>query len=217
MRFLFVVAHPDDEVLGAGGFIKSRVDAGDEVHVVILNAEYEKTRKGMMDDLLKSHEVLGVDKRTLCSYTNMNFFREDQRSMVERIELVIAVFEPDFVFTHFPEDIHSDHKITSIVTQQAARLWQRHSNGYKVKGLYFMEVLSSTNWGDCDFAPDTYVSISEECLEAKIEALEVYDNVVRPMPHPRSEEAIKALAVVRGCEIGYPYAEAFKTCWRDCI
>lgn len=217
MKYLFVVAHPDDEVLGAGGFIKQVVDNGDEVSVVILNADYEKTRQGMMDDLLKSHKILGINRRLLCSYTNMNFFREDQRGMVETIEKEIREFCPDVIFTHYEKDIHSDHKITSIITQQAARLWQRHNDCHKVKALYFMEVMSSTNWGANDFVPDTYVDVKPEAIEAKLEALRVYDNVLRPVPHPRSEEAITGLAVIRGSEIGYAYAEAFKTCWRDYI
>ena len=40
MKYMFVVAHPDDEVLGAGGFIHKAIQHGDDVCVVILNADY---------------------------------------------------------------------------------------------------------------------------------------------------------------------------------
>ena len=78
-----------------------------------------------------------------------------------------------------------------------------------------MEVLSSTNWGNSCFKPDTYVEVSANDMSAKIDALEVYDNVIRDVPHPRSVPSIFALARMRGCEIGYEYAEGFMTCWRD--
>lgn len=217
MRYMFVVAHPDDEVLGAGAYIHKLINNGHEVSVIILNADYEKTRKEMFNDIEKSHDVLGVTNRSLFSYKNMEFYNEDHRDMVETIEEEIRLFKPDFLFTHYEKDLHSDHRITSMVTQQAARLWQRHSSGHKIKALYFFEVLSSTNWSGYEFRPDTYVEVSEEDMEAKIEALKVYHNVVRPAPHPRSEECVKALAVLRGASIGYIHAEAFKTCWRDCV
>lgn len=217
MKYMFVVAHPDDEVLGAGAFIHKLVKQESEVCVVILNADYEKTRKEMFEDISKSHACLGVSNRALFSYKNMAFFSENHREIVESVEAEIKNFEPDYIFTHYADDVHTDHRITSLLVQQAARLWQRHSEGHKAKALYFMEVLSSTNWGKNDFSPDTYVEVSKEDMEAKMDALKAYKNVVRPVPHPRSEDCIYALATLRGGDIGYKFAEAFKTCWRDCL
>lgn len=215
MRCLFVVAHPDDEILGAGAFInKILKDKNNQVDIIILNADYEKTRREMFEDIEKSHEVLGIKKRCLCSFKNMDFINEKQREMVEVIEKEINEFKPDYVFTHYDKDIHNDHRVTSIVTQQAARLWQRHDSKNRIKGLFEFEVLSSTNWGDYPFEPDTYFEVSKEDVNAKVESLKMYKNVVRPMPHPRSEECIRSLAVLRGSEIGCCYAEAFKTVWR---
>ena len=79
------------------------------------------------------------------------------------------------------------------------------------------EVLSSTNWSNDGFKPDTYVEISQQDLNQKVKALLEYKNVVRPCPHPRSAKAISSLAVLRGCDVGYNYAEAFKTVWRDSL
>lgn len=217
MRYMFVVAHPDDEVLGAGAFIHKAIKNGEEVCVVILNADYEKTRKEMFNDIKRSHKVLGITNSALFAFRNMGFYTENHREMVESIEKEMREFKPDFIFTHNDKDLHSDHHITSMVTQQAARLWQRHSKGHKVKGLYFMEIPSSTNWGKDDFKPDTYVEVSEEDMGAELAALTVYQNVVRESPHPRSEEALIAHAIVRGSDIGYHLAKAFKTVWRDCL
>lgn len=215
MRYMFVVAHPDDEVLGAGAFIHRCIQRKDEVAVVIMNATYEKTRANMMEDLIESHRRLGIGYRALFDFENMNFHKEDQRKMVESIEEQIATFKPDIIFTHWPHDLHNDHRITSICTQQAARYGQRHFYHHKVDALYFMEVLSSTGWSSETFKPDTYVEVTEVDLEAKIKALQVYENVLRPLPHPRCEDVIMSLAQLRGSEIGHYFSEAFQTCWRE--
>ena len=81
-----------------------------------------------------------------------------------------------------------------------------------------MEVQSSTDWAlnpsESRFKPNTYVWVSEQGVEAKIRALEVYENVIRDVPHPRSIEALRALPVLRGAQAGVPYAEAFECVFR---
>ena len=44
----------------------------------------------------------------------------------------------------------------------------------------------------------------------KLEALASYKGVMRDYPHPRSKDAISALATYRGCQAGCNYAEAFE-------
>lgn len=216
-RYMFIVAHPDDEVLGAGALIHKLIEQEQAVHVVILNADIEKTRPDMYEDVERSHEILGVRSRSLFGFRNMDFYNEDHREMVEKIEEELLAFKPDFIFTHSDQDLHNDHRITSICVQQAARIWQRHNTGYKPSALYFMEVQSSSDWSRHPFKPDTYVNVFSDDMEAKIKALKVYKNVIRERPHPRSTDAICALAIIRGSEIGHRWAEAFKTVWRDCL
>ena len=59
-RHLFVVAHPDDEVLGAGGFIYDAARAGDEIGVAVLNTcdttRYAGHLEQIRDDML---DVIG--------------------------------------------------------------------------------------------------------------------------------------------------------------
>ena len=54
-----------------------------------------------------------------------------------------------------------------------------------------------------------FVDISEY-LEGKIKAMSIYDTELGEHPFPRSLEAIKALAVIRGQMAGCKYAEAFR-------
>lgn len=224
MKHLFVVAHPDDEVLGAGAFIYDAVHKGDKVAVLVLNTcdttRYFDDFNQIQDDLMKSHKILGVTHTFTSSYKDSNFHNEDHRKMVQVIENAIREFQPDYVFTQHPGDINTDHYWTAASCMEAFRLWQRGNSEIinPIKGLYLMEVQSSTDWALNPsiekFDPNTYVKVSREGVEAKIEALAVYENVIRKAPHPRSVDALLSLPILRGSQAGVPLAEAFECVFR---
>ena len=56
--------------------------------------------------------------------------------------------------------------------------------------------------------------MGKEGVDAKIKALSMYRGVMRPYPHPRSEEALEGFAAYRGCQAGCNYAEAFEVILR---
>ena len=105
--------------------------------------------------------------------------------------------------------------MTSYAAQAASRLFQRRPGLPKLKQFIYMEVPSSTEWSfDSSanrFAPNMFVEVGREGVEVKIKALEAYTGVMRPYPHPRSEEAIVGLAAYRGVQAGCYYAEAFES------
>lgn len=222
-KHLFVVAHPDDEVLGAGAFIYDAIKRGDGVAVAVLNTcdttRYEDNRNRIIDDLQKSHRRLGDIAGYLFYYTDSNFHNADHRQMVQDIESVIKDFQPDNIFTQHPGDINTDHYWASASCMEAFRLWQRGRGEYHpIEALYLMEVQSSTDWAlnpsEERFKPNTFVEVSPEAVDAKVDALAVYENVIRPVPHPRSTKALYALPVLRGAQAGYPLAEAFECVFR---
>ena len=55
-----------------------------------------------------------------------------------------------------------------------------------------------------------FVEIGREGVQTKLNALKSYVGVMRPYPHPRSDEAIEGLAAYRGVQAGCNYAEAFE-------
>jgi len=226
-KHLFVVAHPDDEVLGAGAFIYDAIRRGDQVGVAVLNTcdttRYEKDTSQILGDMMKSHAILSTPENKIklfpFGYIDSNFHREDHRLMVKDIESVIQEFRPDAIFTQHPGDVNTDHYWAAASCMEAFRLWQR-LRGYSrpIDAMYLMEVQSSTDWAlntsEKRFEPNTFAGVSQEAVEAKVEALSVYENVIRPIPHPRSKEALMALPVLRGAQSGYPLAEAFECVFR---
>ena len=91
---------------------------------------------------------------------------------------------------------------------------RRIANVPPIKKVLFMEVPSSTDWNintaNGVFVPNVFVEVSNKDIDAKIESINVYDNVLRERPHPRSISNLQALAVVRGSQAGVREAEAFQ-------
>ncbi len=222
-RYLFVVAHPDDEVLGAGGFIYEAAKRGNTIGVAVLNTcdttRYQNDLGAIKDDLELSHEILGVSKCYKFDYDDSTFNSANHRKMVQDIENCIRDFQPDVIFTQHPGDVNTDHYWTAASCMEAFRLWQRGREDIKpITGLYLMEVQSSTDWAlnpsESRFEPNTFVPISPEAVYAKVRALEVYENVIRERPHPRSYEALTVLPILRGAQSGLNNAEAFQCVFR---
>lgn len=223
MSYLIVVAHPDDEVLGAGATMYKLSQAGERVNVCILSGEVNaRARRPSLDELSEdvdsSANILGVEKIYKGDFPNIEFNTVSHLKLVQYIESVILKTFAETIITHHPADLNNDHYHTSIACQAAARLFQRRNDATPLKELLFMEVPSATEWGlnasANGFIPNTFVEVHEEGINKKLEALELYRGVMREYPHPRSHTAIKGLAAYRGGQAGMNYAESFQSVFR---
>jgi LmbE family N-acetylglucosaminyl deacetylase len=92
----------------------------------------------------------------------------------------------------------------------------RPVEGTSIERFLCYEVASSTEWAgpfaDATFMPNVFVDISST-LETKLEAMRAYaethSNEMRPFPHPRSDEALEAIARRHGSASGVLAAEPF--------
>ena len=217
MRYLLVVAHPDDEVLGAGATVHKLVNEGHEVAICIM-ANHAAARKNLSDTLAvdekRALDVLGIKKVYQADFPNIKMNIIPHLELVQFIESAIEDFGAEVIITHHPSDTNNDHVMTSGAAQAAARLFQRREGIPALKRFMYMEILSSTEWSiDTSanrFTPNYFVEIGQEGVEIKLKALAEYKGVMRPYPHPRSNEAIKSLAAYRGAQVGRNYAEAFE-------
>lgn len=217
MNYLIVVAHPDDETLGAGGMIYNLIKSGNNVSICFMCANAE-ARKGvsntvsMQEQAIESLGVLGLKKENILfgHFPNIKLNTVPHIDVVKFIESSILKFEPDIVITHYGKDLNNDHKITSECCDEAIRYFQRNKNIKEIKKYMYMEVLSSTDWITNDsFSPNYFYEINEEALEFKIKALEKYEGAIREYPHSRSIKNIKSLATIRGAQSNLNYAESF--------
>jgi N-acetylglucosamine malate deacetylase 1 len=220
MNVLIVVAHPDDEVIGCGGTIFALSSRGARVHCGIMcaavTARSGKPPDGTLrENMERAQREVGITEISLSGFPNIAFNTVPHLELVQTIERLILSCDPQVVITHHPADLNNDHLHTSLACQAAVRISQRRTGRLSVKSLLFTEILSSTDWSlaspSLAFTPTTFSEIGKEGLAAKLRALSCYEGVMRPYPHPRSVEAVSALATYRGGQLGMEYAEAFST------
>jgi N-acetylglucosamine malate deacetylase 1 len=213
---LVVAAHPDDEVLGCGGYIANQVQSGDEVFVTFLSdgvtsrlgnsglQEIESRRNAAR----LASKVLGVSDVSFGDFPDNKLDASPLLEVIQTIEAVVERIRPQIVMTHFGGDLNIDHRIVNQAVLTACRPAPKQG----VKKVLFFEVPSSTEWqvpieGEA-FTPTWFEDISET-LEIKIKALTVYEHELREWPHPRSVKAVEHLAHWRGASCGVDAAEAF--------
>lgn len=218
MKYLFVVAHPDDEILGAGATLRKLADQGNDVAVAVMCA-HAAARKDLSptlsDDEAKAMSLVGVARTFSADFPNIKMNTVPHLDLVQFIEKSITAWQADAIVTHHPADVNIDHQETSRAAQAAARLFQRTSGVPPLRFFAYMEVPSCTEWSlDIPakrFQPNLFVEIGAGGVDLKIQALSAYAGVMRPYPHPRSPEALRGLAAYRGAQAGCDYAEAFQT------
>jgi LmbE family N-acetylglucosaminyl deacetylase len=129
--------------------------------------------------------------------------------VVKVVEDLVKRFKPRVIYTHHPGDLNVDHG----VAHRAVLTATRPMAGQVVQAIYTFEVPSSTEWAfqtlHPAFRPNVFVDISDT-LEAKVSAMACYDTETRKFPHPRSPEALRAIATRWGSVAGFQAAEAFE-------
>jgi LmbE family N-acetylglucosaminyl deacetylase len=219
-RVLRVSAHPDDDILGCGGFIAKYISRDVEFRVVFIaegtTCRYEYSRindPGVREACNQRNsqgkqalQVLGVQSM---AFYNLPCGRLDQTPIIDInkiIEKEIREFQPDTVFTHSGNDANNDHVVIHRSTIMATRPLPSSS----VKSLYAYEILSSSEWRFTEtFLPSYFEVLDDEHIRLKQAAIEKYETEVQKFPHPRSLEGIITLAKFRGMQCGAKYAEAF--------
>lgn len=221
MNYLVVVAHPDDEVLGAGATINKLIKEGNKVAVAIMVSQAAARKdlsNTLSEDERKALSIIGVEKTYHANFPNIKMNTVPHLELVQFVEKCIEDWNADAIITHHPSDTNNDHVQTSYAVQAASRLFQRRDNLSDLKELIYMEVPSSTEWSfDTSanrFSPNYFVEIGREGVDLKIKALSAYKGVMRPYPHPRSSEALAGLAAYRGVQAGCNYAEAFECAFK---
>ena len=197
---------------------------GDEVDVCIMCAEakaraFRPSDAELEGDTDAAVSFLGVKRKFEGTFPNIEMNTVSHLKLVQFIEAAIRESEPDVIITHHPADTNNDHLQASMACQEAVRLFQRRPEVKRVREFWYMEVPSCTEWAVNAamnlFRPNCYVEVGKDGVEAKCKALSMYRGVMRPYPHPRSEEYIMGLAAMRGGQWGMEFAEAFEVVLRE--
>jgi LmbE family N-acetylglucosaminyl deacetylase len=218
MNVLVVAAHPDDEVIGAGGAMARHVAQGDRVHVLILGegatSRYSRRQdapksavrklKTQSQRILKDLGVTGVFFQAL---PDNRFDSCDLLDIVKAVETVKCRVRPEVVYTHHSGDLNIDHRMTCQAVVTATRPTAKES----VRKILAFEVPTATEWNFASpdtFMPNYFIDITRH-LERKLKAVAAYTLESAPTGNPRTVSGLRLLAQWRGAQCGQPAAEAF--------
>jgi LmbE family N-acetylglucosaminyl deacetylase len=221
-RLLMIEPHSDDGVISAGGFLE-RFRNQFEYHFSLvvasdlpLHHNAFQTREERMDEFERYVEHFkglwhrGLDKDSdLPLDMDSRLDTYPRRQLVAQIERVIDDVRPHVLMCSGPS-FHHDHTAVYEAMIAATRPSARHFPDE----IYILEnptYIHATN-PLTRFIPDTYVSLTEEELQKKLDCFaNFFPSQIRDGKNCLSAEGIRSWARYRGIEARTEYAEAFQT------
>jgi LmbE family N-acetylglucosaminyl deacetylase len=213
-KILVVAPHPDDEVIGVGGTLLRRKAEGATLAWVITTsvpADMGWTAERLArrtQEIRCVADAIGFDQVFELGLPAAQLDRVPMKDLVGAMAGAFREFEPDEVFVPHPGDVHTDHRAV-FDAAVACTKWFRFPS---VRRVLAYETLSETDFGlrpEQTFLPNVFVDIASY-LDGKLEVMGFYASEMAAFPFPRSQEAIRALAAMRGAASGFRAAEAFQ-------
>ena len=214
MKALVIAPHPDDEVLGVGGTLLRLKAEGNKVAWLIVTSITVKA--GWSDDKLQQRadeikrvaELFEFDSVYELNFPSTQLDQVPMSELISAISNVFKTYNPEEIFVPHQSDVHTDHRVVFDAVGSCSK-WFRYPS---VKRVLAYETLSETDFGldvKQGFRPNVFVNI-EPYIEKKLQAIDIYASELGEFPFPRSHEAIRALATLRGSSSGFKAAEAFE-------
>jgi LmbE family N-acetylglucosaminyl deacetylase len=207
-------AHPDDEILGAGGTLARHVISGDEVRALVVadgatSRASDELMSTLEKDATRAAEMIGFASVELRSLPDQRLDTVPFIELTQLIESVLDDIRPHVVYTHFPGDVNADHGLVARAAWTACRPYARPL----LRRFAVFETPSSTEWAwpmnDGSLQPNHFVDITDT-LDVKVAAMECYQTELRDYPHPRSSRALRERAAYWGSQVGRLAVEPFR-------
>ena len=199
-------AHLDDIEIACGGTLAKAFKAGHEVRVLIMSKSGYTNKDGIVqrsdeqavEEGVKALHTLGITEIEILDFPTKDIpFRSD---VVNAIDVRIAAFNPDIIFTHHPFDTHQAHEGVAKASIAAAR---------RKNTVFFYEPITPSGRSYVPFKPSLYVDI-ESTLCMKIASLKCHKSEYNKFGAEDWIEGVRCRCGFRGYEIGKKYAEAFE-------
>ena len=195
MRILALGCHPDDIEFGCGGTLCKYARAGHEVHMMVMT---EGSAGG--DGRARRKEQEEAARLIGCRELHWGAYADTElpldRELIHSLERVIERIEPAFIFVHYGDDTHQDHRVLSQATITATRY---------TRNVLFYEGPTTQN-----FTPTVFVAVNET-IDRKIAALRAHASQVEKtnIGDLNIVEMVEAAARFRGTQARIKHAEGF--------
>ncbi len=206
MKILVIGAHLDDIELACGGTIAKAIANGHKVKVIIMSKSGYTNKEGKVqrsDEVAVKEGLEALHTLGLKDIEILDFPTKDipfNSEVINAIDIRMADFDPDVIFTHHPFDTHQAHEGVAKATIAAAR---------RKNTVFFFEPIQPSGRSYVAFKPDLYVGI-DETVDLKIKALKKHKSEYRKFGGEDWIEGVRSRCGFRGYEIGKKYAEAFE-------
>ena len=212
-KVLIIAPHPDDETIGCGGTILSHKFKGDKVYQLIMTQMSKKHGWSNKKIIMRKKEIKKVSAAYKFSNTyqlNFSTGRLDSipfEDLIKKTFQIIKKINPEIIYMPYHLDVHTDHQITAKAVQACIKWFRAPS----IKKVLMYETISETDFNFLsmdNFKPNTFVDISN-FIKTKNKILSIYKSEIGRHPFPRNVEAVRSLAILRGIQSGYNFAEGF--------
>ncbi|HKG14194.1 MAG TPA: PIG-L deacetylase family protein [Pyrinomonadaceae bacterium] len=210
---LVIAAHPDDEVIGAGGTIAAHAADGDSVYIAILTEGASVQFPGDVGKVaLKKRqaeevaEMLGARELFTADFPDQRLDVTPRLEVNRFVEAIARKVGPNIIYTHHFAELNADHRVAYEAAAVAARPFSLPS--FERLLCYTVDALTHAGHTPPRF---NYYSDITGTLELKLRAMRVYETELRDYPHPRSLEALRHAASSAGAAVGLRAAEAFES------
>lgn len=208
--------HPDDETLGCGAtLLRLKQETKHALHWILMTrmsaaAGYSDAAIQQRDaEIENAHARYGFQRRIQLPFTAAMLDDEPTNQLIQSMAAAFGELQPETLLMPFPGDAHSDHARTFKIGSACAK-WFRRGH---LRRILCYEVPSETGFNldptRAAFEPNLYIKVAPKLVDEKISIMRIYASEMAPFPFPRSAEAMKALAQLRGSECGGEAAEAF--------
>src|ERR1044071_9669931 len=114
MRVLCLAAHPDEEVLGAGGTLLRHRAAGDQVSLVVATVAYTPRWPAEIVQRKRAYCVavakgLGVNELKFLDFRSMHLAALPAMELNDAVARIVREVEPETIFAPPCDDLNSDH------------------------------------------------------------------------------------------------------------
>jgi N-acetylglucosamine malate deacetylase 1 len=211
---LVVAPHADDETLGCGGALLRHKAGGDRLHWVIVTSMTARgwssaRRRARAAELRRVAGRYGFASVRELGFPAAGLDAVPRAKLIDRMRAAFSSARPHTLYLPYPGDAHGDHRVAFEAAAACAKWFRLPS----LRRVLCYETLSETD-AALDptaepFRPNVFVDVSEH-LERKLAILREYKDELGSFPFPRSEEAVRALAALRGASAGFGAAEAFQ-------
>ncbi|MFW9768127.1 MAG: PIG-L deacetylase family protein [Candidatus Thorarchaeota archaeon] len=192
---LVVIAHPDDETLGAGGTIKKHAEHGIPVDVICMTGNEQRNEE------LKS--ACGILRARNLFLSERDDFSIDT-ALTNEVVGAILKSRPRIIITHHSEDYNRNHQQCARIVDEAVE-WASHTtifdDAHRVEKIYNMEINTLIS------RPNVHVDITDS-YRAALAALKKHKSQVKKAD-TFYEKLYDARTRLRGVQADCERAEAF--------